>query len=240
MEPESMDDLANRLAALSPAKRALLEQRLKKKNTAPTAQQTILPRAERSPVPLSFAQQRLWFLEQIEPNSPLYNIVRAVQLSGSLNVEALQQSLNAIVERHESLRTVFLSVEGTPAVAIAPPQSVNLPVIDLSAIAPEKQQTEIDRLLRAEAQRPFNLTSDLMLRSTLLRLAPEEHVAILVMHHIATDGWSMDILLQELAAFYQAFSTGKSASMPELPVQYADFALWQRQWLSGDVLYQVG
>lgn len=185
---------------------------------------------------LSFSQQRLWFLSQFEPDSTAYNISRALRLNGPLNVEALQSALDTIVARHEVLRTTITSADGTPLQIIADNASIQLPTIDLSKCSAPQPQQEVNRLLLAESSRPFNLASDLMLRVTLVRLDEEEHVLFLVTHHIASDGWSSGLLLQELIALYKAFAMDGSASLAELPIQYADFATWQRQWLQGDVL----
>ena len=187
-------------------------------------------------LPLSFAQQRLWFLEQLEPVSSLYTISRALRLSGRLNIAALQQALNTIVHRHEALRTTFVTVYGTPVQMIAAHRQVALPVVDLSTRAPADREAEMQRHCTQESQRPFDLAADLMLRATLLQLGAEEHVLLLTLHHIAVDGWSIDVMFRELSVLYDAFSAGKSPTLPELPIQYADFAVWQRQWLAGEVL----
>ncbi|KAB8318928.1 amino acid adenylation domain-containing protein [Tolypothrix campylonemoides VB511288] len=199
--------------------------------------QTIPQLTERHSVPLSFAQQRVWFLEQMEPNSAAYLIPIAQRLQGLLNVGVLQQSLDAIVAHHEALRTNFIaSDDGTPIQVISAPRSVELKVIDLTHEHASNQEEQVQCLLNQEAQRPFDLTSDLMLRATLLQIDHQEHILLLVMHHIASDGWSMGILWQQLAAVYQAFLNGLANPLPTLPIQYADFAVWQRQWLSGEVL----
>ena len=187
-------------------------------------------------LPLSFAQQRLWFLAQFEPESALYNISRAIRLRGPLSVDALQQALDVVVSRHEALRTTFAAVDGQPIQVIAAPGAIALPVIDLRPWSVAERQAEAQRLCAQEAQRPFDLSADVMLRATLLRLDQEEHVLVLVMHHIASDGWSMGILFQELSVCYDAIVTGKSPGLPALPIQYADFAVWQRQWLQRGVL----
>src|SRR3989304_2873632 len=219
-----MSDLSYRIDTLSPEERALLELRLIKKSAAVANEYAIPQREVTGPCPLSLAQQRLWFLDQIEPNSPLYNISRAVLLSGALNIEALQKTLDATAARHEVLRTTFVSVDGDPVQVIAESQPVEMSVIDLSEWPKAEQWAEVQHLLDEEAKRPFNLSQDLMLRATLLRLGEQDHVLLLVMHHIASDGWSMGVLFRELSP------------LPELPIQYADFAHWQRQWLQGEVL----
>ncbi|MBO3462193.1 non-ribosomal peptide synthetase [Aetokthonos hydrillicola Thurmond2011] len=230
-----MSNFSQRIANLSPEKLALLEQRLMKKPT-PIAKKQVIPRRQTSePSPLSFSQQRLWFLNQLEPNSP-YNISIGVRLTGTLNVEALQQTLNAIVVRHDALRTTFVSRDDRLIQIIAETQTVKLSIIDLSDLYDIDIENAAQRILKKETLYPFNLSSDLMLRATLLRLSEQEHILVLVMHHVASDGWSVGILFHELAGFYEAFSTGSPSPFPELPIQYADFAYWQRQWFSGEVL----
>ncbi|MBR8829322.1 MAG: amino acid adenylation domain-containing protein [Gomphosphaeria aponina SAG 52.96 = DSM 107014] len=188
-------------------------------------------------LPLSFAQQQLWVLDQLVPNSPMYNIPLAYRLTGELNVTALKQSFNEIVRRHESLRTNFLVVDGQPIQAIAPELDLKFPVIDLRKIPETELEAEVQRLATQEAQQPFDLTQGPLLRLQLLNLAATEHILLLTIHHIVADGWSLDVLRQELAVLYAAFSTGKSSlgdatRMPlrELPIQYADFVIWQREF----------
>ncbi len=231
-----MDNLTYRLTNLSPAKRALLELRLKTKGTAAPSEQTIPRRPTCDPAPLSFAQQRLWFLNQMEPESPAYNQPKAIRLIGSLDVNALQKALDQIIARHEVLRTTFVSVDGMPLQVIADSRAVALPVIDLGAESEAARDAEVKRLLAETIRRPFDLSRDLMLRALLLRLHEAEHILLLVTHHIASDGWSTGVLHRELSALYQAFAAGEPPRLPELPVQYADFAVWQRQWLQGKTL----
>src|SRR5919199_263585 len=196
----------------------------------------LLPGERSGQLLLSFAQARLWFLEQLEPGSYAYNIPAAVRLTGSLHVAALQQSLNEIVQRHEALRTTFAMVNGEPIQVIAPVLALTLPSVDLRELPQAQQEASVERLATEEAMRPFDLAQGPLLRATLLQLGQAEHVLLLVMHHIVSDGWSMGVLIRELAALYEAFSTGKPSPLPELPIQYADFAHWQRQWLQGEVL----
>ncbi len=186
--------------------------------------------------PASFAQQRLWFLEQLEGGSATYNIPVALSLTGSLHVTALEQAVAEIVQRHEALRTTFLMVDGTPVQMIAPTLTITVPLTDLQSLPKSKQSDEVQRLATEEAQRPFDLVKGPLLRLTLLRLGQESHVLLITMHHIISDGWSIGILIQELSVLYQAFSQGNPSPLSELPIQYADFAHWQRQWLSGEVL----
>ena len=196
----------------------------------------ILPVPRNGDLALSFAQQRLWFFDQLEPGLSAYNIPAAVRLKGPLNLAALERSLNEIVKRHESLRTTFGKVDGRPTQVIAPTLTIHLPVVDLRKLPASKRETEVRRLVTAEAQRPFDLSQGPLLRGTVLRLGDEEHVGLLTMHHIVSDGWSTGILIREMATLYVAFCAGGSSPLPTLPIQYADFAHWQRQWLQGEVL----
>ena len=192
--------------------------------------QTIPQIANRESAPLSFAQQRVWFLQQLQPNSRAYILSNAQRLTGKLNAGVLQQSLDAIVVHHQTLRTNFIkSLDGSPIQVIGTPRPVEFKIIK---VAPE----QVECLLNQEAQRPFNLESDLMLRATLLQVDEQEHILLLVMHHIASDGWSINIIEQQLADVYQAFLSGKPSPLAKLPIQYADFAVWQHQWLSGEIL----
>ncbi|HEV2436447.1 MAG TPA: amino acid adenylation domain-containing protein [Verrucomicrobiae bacterium] len=196
----------------------------------------ILPVPRNGDLALSFAQQRLWFFDQLEPGLPAYNIPAAVRLKGPLNLAALEQSLNEIIKRHESLRTTFGKAEGRPTQVIAPTLTIKLPVVDLRKLPPGERETEVRRWVTAEARRPFDLSQGPLVRGTVLRLGDEEHVGLLTMHHIVSDGWSTGILVRELARLYVAFCAGGSSPLPALPIQYADFAHWQRQWLHGEVL----
>ncbi len=191
-------------------------------------------------LPLSFAQQRLWFLDQLEPGKSTYNIPAAIRLTGSLNIVALEQSLNETVRRHETLRTTFTISKGLPVQVIVDPNEEGadwlLQVVDLQEMPQVEQTAEVQRRTVEEAQQPFNLARGPLVRATLLRLGKEEHVLLLTMHHIVSDGWSVGVLVRELGQLYQAFADGQIALLPALPIQYADFAIWQRQWLQGEVL----
>ena len=201
--------------------------------------QTIPQIPNRHSAPLSFAQYRLWFLEQLEPNNPAYIISKALRLKGQLNVSVLQESLNEISVHHEALRTNFISSsDGSPIQIINSPRPVELTIVDLTQESENQEQIQnkIQNILHQAAQRPFNLKSDLMLRVTLLQINQEEYILLLVVHHIAADGWSLGILWQQLAAVYDAFLHEKPSPLSKLPIQYADFAIWQRQHLSGEVL----
>ena len=188
------------------------------------------------PVPVSFAQQRLWFLGRLEPDSATYNMPRPLRLRGDLEIAALRQALNGILARHGVLRGGFDVIDDKPVQVIAPSLEIELPIVDLESWPEAERDGEVRRRALADAQHPFDLTRAPLLRASLLRLGPREHILLLNIHHIASDGWSMGILLRELAAIYQATVEGRPAALPDLPVQYADFARWQRAWLQGPVL----
>ncbi|MBZ4423327.1 non-ribosomal peptide synthetase, partial [Myxococcus sp. RHSTA-1-4] len=187
-------------------------------------------------LPLSFAQQRLWFIDQLEPGSAAYNIPVTLRIGGELRVDALRRAFSALVERHEALRTTFASREGEPIQVIHPPSDFRLTVEDLGTLPENERWEETRHRAMREAAIPFDLGTGPLLRACLLRLAPEEHVLVVVMHHIVSDGWSMGVLVREMEALYAAFSEGRSPELPALPVQYADYAVWQRRWLSGETL----
>ncbi|MFQ5421804.1 MAG: condensation domain-containing protein, partial [Anaerolineae bacterium] len=186
--------------------------------------------------PVSFAQQRLWFLDQFEPNSPFYNIPVAVRLHGRLDTTILQNVLNEIAARHEILRTTFDTIDGEPVQLIAPTGHIPLILIDLQHLPAAERQHEALRLANNEAKRPFTLNTGPLFRAHLFRLAANDFVAIFVMHHIISDGWSISVLIREISILYAAFVAKRPSPLPELPIQYADFAHWQRKWLQGDVL----
>ncbi|WP_233597088.1 non-ribosomal peptide synthase/polyketide synthase [Corallococcus sp. CA041A] len=193
--------------------------------------------ARTSAPPLSFAQQRLWFVDQLEPGSPLYNMPLPLSLTGDLDVDALRASLDALMARHESLRTTFRMEAGKPVQDIHPEGHAPLEFVDLTALGSRTtKQAEAQRQGHAETLRPFDLTRGPVIRALLMKLEEREHVLVLHLHHIVSDGWSLGILVRELTALYEARRAGRSAALPELPVQYADFAVWQRGWLQGGVL----
>jgi amino acid adenylation domain-containing protein len=196
----------------------------------------ILPVPRQGDLALSFAQQRLWFFDRLEPGLSAYNLPAAIRLAGRLNFAALEQSINEIVKRHETLRTTFGEAGGRPMQVIAPSLKIELPLIDLRALPASERDSEVRRLVTAEAQRPFDLSQGPLLRATVLQLSDEEHVGLLTMHHIVSDGWSAGILIREVATLYFAFCTGGASPLPALPIQYADFACWQRQALQGQFL----
>jgi amino acid adenylation domain len=221
---------------LSPQKRAVLASLLKEEGLPVPSAQGIPRRREGEPVRLSFSQERVWFLEQLQPGSPVHNIPSAFRLPGPLNVTALELSLNEMVRRHEVLRTTFHSSDGQPVQVIAPVLKVNLQRIDLTHMPAQARELETYRLATEEALRPFDLEQGPLLRTTLLRLAPMDHTLLLSLHHIIADGWSITIVWRELAALYEHYNSGRALVLPELPIQYADFAQWQRDYLRGEVL----
>jgi amino acid adenylation domain-containing protein len=187
-------------------------------------------------LPLSFAQQRLWFLDQLEPGSSFYNVGRALRLRGPLDVDALSEALSHIVTRHESLRTSFATENEIPFQRILDIKSIPLPCSDLSKVSRMKGEAEAKRLAAEEINQPFDLSRGPLLRAKLIKLGPDDHVLVLTMHHVAGDGWSLAVLFRELTILYDAFANGKSSPLTALPVQYADYAVWQRGWLQGEVL----
>ncbi len=196
----------------------------------------LVPAPRQGALPLSFAQQRLWFIDQLQPDTPLYNLPVVLRVEGPLEPAVLQRSLSEVVRRHEAVRTVFALQGDAPVQVIQPPAPFVLPRVNLSGLPEPAREAAALTLAAEEAGRLFDLARDLMLRSVLLRLAAEDHVLALTMHHVASDGWSMGTLVREVAALYAAFAQGQSSPLPELPVQYADFAVWQRSWLRGEVL----
>ncbi|HKR23467.1 MAG TPA: condensation domain-containing protein, partial [Pyrinomonadaceae bacterium] len=196
----------------------------------------IVPVSREGVLPLSFSQQRLWFLYQLEPSTSAYNIPTAVRLSGLLDRDALGRTLNEVVRRHEILRTYYCMVDGKPAQVVGPPLELKIDSIDLGELT--ERESRMLELAAEEARKPFDLTCPPLLRASLVRLGPEEHVLLLTVHHIVSDGWSQGVLVREVGKLYQAFSEGKESPLEELPVQYADFAHWRRNWLAGDVLDQ--
>lgn len=198
------------------------------------------PQIERIPregeLPLSFAQQRLWFIYQLDPNNRAYNIRGGIRLQGELNVQALERSLNEIINRHEVLRTSFSAVDGRPFQVIEPSLTLHLPVIDLRALPADEREAKAKQIAIEEAERLFDLSRCPLMRLNLFRLDDQNHALAYSLHHIICDGWSMGILVNEISLLYMAFSTGSASPLPELPIQYADFAHWQQRWLEGEVL----
>jgi amino acid adenylation domain-containing protein/non-ribosomal peptide synthase protein (TIGR01720 family) len=229
-------DLARRIAELPPERRAILFQQLQKQQERP-AESAAIPRQSRAreSFPLSFAQQRLWFLNNFEPESPEYNIPQAFRIEGDLDPEVMQRALREIVRRHETLRTTFRSVEGAPEQILAQVIDMEVPFLDARKRATDAW-AEAMRLAAADAKEPFDLTLGPLMRARLFRTGERQYLLYYNVHHIAYDGWSQGIFARELAAIYDAFAAGEPSPLPELPVQYLDFALWQREWLQGEVL----
>ncbi|HEV2846646.1 MAG TPA: amino acid adenylation domain-containing protein, partial [Thermoanaerobaculia bacterium] len=196
----------------------------------------VVPVPRDGDLPLSFAQERLWFLDQLQPGSAAYSAPSVMRLSGRIDIPALRAAVDEIVRRHESLRTAFAVRAGRPVQVISPAADLPMPVVDLSGLAPDWRDVEMRRVTASEGGRPFDLRRAPMMRVALARLAAEEHAVLLNLHHIASDGWSAGVLIHELVTLYRAFSQGQPSPLPELPVQYADFAVWQRSWLQGEVL----
>ncbi|MEH2327802.1 non-ribosomal peptide synthetase [Nostoc sp.] len=217
---------------LSPAKKALLEKWKGGKFKA----DTILKRQISENIPLSFSQQRLWFIDQLYHGSSFYNIPIAFHITGKLNIRVLQQSLNEILKRHEVWRTTFTVVNGEPVQEIAPQLTWDLPIINLEHLSGKDWESEVKKLVAESAKKPFNLAKGLLVRATLLRLSEEEHILLVTMHHIITDGWSCGVFLRDLSRLYAAFWTNQPSPLPELPIQYADFTIWQRDRIQGEFL----
>jgi len=191
----------------------------------------ITPVSRAENIPLSFAQQRLWFLDRLEPGNPFYNQPTALRLTGELKIDILEQSLREIIRRHEILRTTFTTVATQTVQVIESEVNFQLLVIDISNLSPTEKEAKVKQLAQQEARYPFDLEQDLLLRVKLLKCDRQEHIILFTTHHIVSDGWSTGILIQEIATLYQAFLEGEPSPLPELSIQYADFAVWQRQWL---------
>ncbi|ABA25091.1 Amino acid adenylation (plasmid) [Trichormus variabilis ATCC 29413] len=231
-----MSNFSESLGDISPEQYELLQLLLKKRGIGKPEQKTIPKRIDQSPCQLSSAQQRLWFLHQLNPDISVYNMPAAIGIQGSLNIAALAQTFNEIARRHEILRTRFETVNGKPIQIINPTISIPLSVVNLQDLPDDKRQTEVTRLIKAEAEKPFDLTQTPLLRTTLLQLDVTEYVLLLTIHHIIADGWSIDVLIREVMVLYEAFCSGQPSPLAELPIQYADFAFWQSQYLQGEVL----
>jgi hypothetical protein len=240
-EVHDMNDEWSDLASLSAERRELLILLLQESGVD-ASRLFIAPRARETTIfPLSFAQQRLWFLDQLLPGNSAYNELVPVRLRGRLNIAVLEQSLNEIIRRHEALHTTFRLVDGQPMQIIGTPEPVKLALVELTRVSVVERENIVQELATNETQRPFDLGCGPLLRTTVLRLGAEEHVVFLAMHHIIADGWSMNVFMREIAALYAVFSAGKPSPLPDLPIQYADFACWQRQWLQGEALEeQIG
>ncbi|HEU4323408.1 MAG TPA: amino acid adenylation domain-containing protein [Roseiflexaceae bacterium] len=223
---------------LSAEELELLAYLLEEEGVSVDDQHTIAPRAPDAEMPLSFAQERLWFLDQWDPGTPAYNIPFAVRLTGNLVVEAFQRSLDEIVRRHEALRTTFADVEGRPLQVIAPPSPFPLTMLDLRHIPHDQHEAEVQRLISENALHRFDLARGPLIRAELVQLDEHAHVFLLNIHHIVFDAWSVGLFLRELTILYDAFANGQPSPLPEPIIQYPDFSIWQRTWLQGDVLQE--
>ena len=223
----------------SPTVAGIAELVASQSNAQSTAGAPIKPVSRLRPLPLSFAQQRLWFLDRLESGNTAYNVPLAVRLSGSLNLEVLKRTLSEVVRRHEILRTTLAEVDGEPRQIIAPPSPVSVLLLDLCELAKAEREAAVQRHVDEATEQQFDLARGPLLKIELLKLAEDEHVLILTMHHIITDGWSMGVLIDEVGALYQAFAAGRATPLKDLRIQYADYAVWERQRLQGDVLQEL-
>ncbi|HEU4323869.1 MAG TPA: amino acid adenylation domain-containing protein [Roseiflexaceae bacterium] len=231
-----MTDIAQRIAALSPEQRAALQQRLKKRQQDAAAEIPVQDRSAGT-FPLSFAQERLWLHYQLDPDSSLYNLPTAARQRGDLDPAIIEQVFNQIIQRHESLRTVFFNQDGVPMQRVLPHCPLTIQVHNLRELPADEREAALRRLMDEEARRPFDLAHGPLLRVALVQL-PGESVLITNLHHIAADDWSAGVLVREKLALYAARAEGRDAALPDLPVQYADFAVWQRERLAGSALEQ--
>jgi hypothetical protein len=235
MKPElDTADLLQRKINLSPAKRALLEKWLQGQTTGDAPH--IPRRSPASPIPLSFPQQRQLFLELLEPGTAVNNLSIGLELNGKLEVAALAQSANQIMRRHEVLRTRFNFDKGLPIPEILPSLTIMLPIVDLQKFDATQREAEAIRQAEEDVRQPFDMTQAPLFRLKLFRLDLEKHFLLVLVHHTIGDGWSLGVLLRELITLYQAITTNTPAHLPELPIQYADFVHWQRDWMQGEVL----
>jgi amino acid adenylation domain-containing protein len=233
-----MSDVSERVGALSPGERAALAMRLARAARAAGSGtgSAITRRRNADPAPLSFAQQRLWFLSQMEADSTTYNLPVGYELHGPLDVPTLERSLNEIIRRHEVLRTTFTIRDGEPVQIVTPTLTLGLPVVDLTHLTGEEQWEELQRRANEYAAQPFHLEQGPLVRASLLKLSDEAHYLLVLMHHIVGDAWSMGIIMSELSAHYRAFLNGEPSPLAELSIQYADFAVWQREQLAAEAM----
>ena len=231
-----MSNIAARIAKLPLARQQLLT-RLLKQSQLDLSQNLILPRVRNANhAPLSFAQQRLWLVLQLDPDNAAYNVPEVLHLTGKTNVAALAQSFSEIVRRHEVLRTTFQIVDGEPRQVIGQPSPVAVDEIDLRHLPPSEREPKARQLVEEDSLRPFDLARGPLMRVKLLMLEDETHILLINLHHIVYDGWSQGVFFHELTTLYNAFTLGQSPQLPELAIQYADFAMWQREWLTGERL----
>lgn len=232
-----MKDIASRIAALPEEKRALYLQRLREKRAGRSTLGTITRRSmEAEYYPLSFGQQRIWFFDQLEPGGFRYNIPEAIRIRGPLNHAALEHSINQVVKRHESLRTTFRTVDGQAVQVVSPELEVEVPTADLTGSAVDDREAIASRISVDDSQKHFDLSEGPLVRPLLIRLGGDDHIFVLTLHHITTDRWSRNLLTQEMLEDYDAFVHGMPSPVPAPSLQYVDYAIWQREWLRGDVL----
>jgi len=235
------EEITRRREALSVERQAWLEKRLRGEMPNNAISSTGIPRrSPDQPVLLSFAQQRLWFLDQLMPKNPAYNEQIVIPIRFDVNPDILQRSLNEIIRRHEILRTTFTATRGEPIQVIAPHLAIDLPLVDLSYLPPPSRKAEVERVAASAIQKPFDLTYGPLLRALLLRIDVHNYILLMIMHHIICDGWSMEVIGRELDTIYPALASGQTPSLPELPIQYGDFAIWERQrLLNGEIDHQL-
>ncbi len=232
-----MRDLNERIAALSPEQRALFEAKLKKKGLSKPQPHVIPRRKQQNYCRLSFDQERIWAVDRMEPGNPAYNIFSVSRLAGALDTALMERALNEIVRRHEILRTTFTTTpEGEPRQYIAPSLHVPLELVDLRELPASERELKATRLVNEETARPFDLARGPLVRFNLIRVADDEYILHYTLHHTVTDRWSADVIETEMVALYMAFDEGRPSPLPELPIQYADFSEWQRDWLQDEVL----
>jgi hypothetical protein len=241
----SADAIEKMLEGLSPERRQLLEILLEEQGLAIPSRERIIqiepaPREQQEGdtgvrMPLSFAQERLWFIDQWSPGSPAYNIPTALKITGNLDIPILEASFLEIIQRHEILRTVFKSEGGEPYQWILPSINFTINNVDLRYLLENEREVQVTQQTKSEAGLPFDLGEGPLLRVKLLRLEEEEHLALITIHHIIADGWSVGVIIQELAMLYEAKRNGRKNELPPLQLQYADFAVWQKKWLQGEV-----
>lgn len=231
-----MNEIYNDIAKLSPEKRKLLEKILAQQNVDLNKNRILPTSRDRNEFPLSYAQQRMWFLDQLEPGNPMYNNPAAISIKGRVDVDAIEKSLMALTDRHEVLRTVFASINGRPVQVIQEESTVTLEKMDWSDLGDEEKKSRLAEEASRAAQAPFNLKTGPLMRTRLIKMNHDEYVFLLTMHHIISDAWTLTIFIREFAALYQGFVDGNPVSFDELPIQYVDYASWQREYLQGDVL----
>lgn len=233
-----MSDISGKQDSLAAKKQMLFEMLMKerKKTEAGRENQAIQKRNGAELLPLSFAQQRLWFLEQMNPGSPAYNIPSAVLMKGRLDVAALNASFNMVIKRHEALRTVFKMTEGQPVQTILPELKIELPIKNLNAFDRDEQMDKVRQIITEDNLKPYDLSKGPLLRIMLIRLNDDENVLCLNMHHIVSDGWTLQVLMKEVSAIYTSLASGQTAAVPEPVIQYGDYTIWQREWVKGETL----